>query len=64
MRKERGWTNIFIRLSSRSPKDAAMSDHRFALVYKAQLKVVQAREKKNGVSKKESPLYNQKMQAP
>ena len=63
VRKEQGWANIFIRLSSRSPKDAALSEYRFKPVYKAQLEAVQAREKKNGVSEEESPIYNQRMQA-
>jgi len=57
----KNWPHIFIRLSSRSPKDAAQSDFRFRPEFEAQLKHVQRQHSKLKVTKEESPLYNDRL---
>lgn len=63
VRSSKKWPGIFIRLSSRSPKDAALSEFRFRREFDAQLKYVVQTHKADGVSETESPPYNQRLQA-
>jgi len=51
------WKHIFIRLSSRSPKDAAFAKHRIENLYEAELKQVLAEEEAIGLNRDEISRY-------
>eukprot|EP00466_Bigelowiella_natans_P005677 jgi/Bigna1/138778/aug1.46_g13486 len=57
------WSNIFIRLSSRSPKDAAFAKHRFEPLVEAETKNVRNSDKSLGLEDEEKSELNVKLRA-
>jgi hypothetical protein len=58
-----GWTKIFIRLSSRSPKDAALNSPRLMHIFEEELEKIKTSEASSASSASSASLVNQKFQA-
>eukprot|EP00467_Chlorarachnion_reptans_P020011 CAMPEP_0114506012 /NCGR_PEP_ID=MMETSP0109-20121206/11182_1 /TAXON_ID=29199 /ORGANISM="Chlorarachnion reptans, Strain CCCM449" /LENGTH=343 /DNA_ID=CAMNT_0001684535 /DNA_START=112 /DNA_END=1143 /DNA_ORIENTATION=+ len=63
VKKEKGWDEIFVRLSSRSPKDAAFSESRFGKIYEMEQQFIIEWDRRNKVSTEESPRFNNRLRA-